>query len=565
MKQGQQQQRYRVLERLAAGGMAEVYLAESAGIEGFKKRVAIKRVLPHLSEKKRFIAMFLDEARLSANLTHSNVAQVFDIGVGESAYFIVMEYVDGSDLKAIIEYLRKTKRTLPVEVAIYIGEKICDGLAYAHEARSPDGQPLRVVHRDVTPANVLVTKWGEVKIVDFGLAKATSQLEKSEPGIVKGKFGYLSPEATRAEEVDARTDIFAVGIILWEMLAGKRLFLGESDYQTIKRVQEALVPSLSSHNKDVPPELEKIIARALARDPEKRFQTAREFGRALTSLLFKMGRPVGAHDVADLVHGTVALRKTSDQEKDTTLHKLIEAALLEFTSLHDSATSARSGSIPDDGKGALPRALKEPPARVSQFEDIGKWAEEVETNPSSGNMPVSRVPGSRRIQLITRDVLPVDSAAATVKMARQPSDPGVDSAPATRKEVPRARGGADEVVESVPAVTVKASPQAFGGLVERVPVLTFKEALRAEDAVESAPVATVKATPDAKTTAWSPGAKGPEDVRVGEDRTPAAITVLGTNHGPMSRPAGGQTRTILLVAVVLLLVVLAYFGGLASR
>src|SRR5689334_17226366 len=149
-----QQQRYRVIERLASGGMAEVFLAESAGIEGFKKQVAIKRVLPHLSEKKRFIAMFLDEARLSANLSHSNVAQVFDIGVGDNAYFIVMEYVDGADLKAVIEFMRKGNRTIPLESAVFIASKICEGLTYAHELVGNDGRLLKVVHRDMSPPNV---------------------------------------------------------------------------------------------------------------------------------------------------------------------------------------------------------------------------------------------------------------------------------------------------------------------------------------------------------------------------------------------------------------------------
>src|SRR5262249_11399360 len=246
MTEGHQQQRYRVIERLASGGMAEVFLAESAGIEGFKKQVAIKRVLPHLSEKKRFIAMFLDEARLSAHLSHSNVAQVFDIGVGDNAYFIVMEYVDGADLKAVIEYMRKAGRAIPVESAVFIASKICEGLTYAHELAGADGRPLRVVHRDMSPPNVLITKYGEVKIVDFGLAKATSQLEKSEAGIIKGKFSYLAPEAALGQEVDHRADIFAVGIILWEMLAGRRLFLGESDFQTVKLVQQAQIPALTS-------------------------------------------------------------------------------------------------------------------------------------------------------------------------------------------------------------------------------------------------------------------------------------------------------------------------------
>src|SRR6478609_843245 len=155
MTEASQQQRYRVLERRASGGMGEVFLAESAGIEGFKKNVAIKRVLPHLSEKKRFISMFLDEARLSAHLSHSNVAQVFDIGVGDNAYFIVMEYVDGSDLKAVIEYMRKIGRLFPVEAACFICARICEGLTYAHELKHNDGSPFKVVHRDMSPPNVL--------------------------------------------------------------------------------------------------------------------------------------------------------------------------------------------------------------------------------------------------------------------------------------------------------------------------------------------------------------------------------------------------------------------------
>jgi serine/threonine protein kinase len=224
----QQQQRYRVIEKIASGGMAEVFRAESAGLEGFKKTVAIKRVLPHLSEKKQFIGMFLDEARLSAHLSHSNCVQVFDIGVGDATFFIVMEYVDGSDLKAIVEYQKKVGQTLPVEEACFICVRLLEGLAYAHELCDARGQNMQIVHRDMSPPNVLLTRHGEVKIVDFGLAKANSQLEHSEPGIIKGKFSYLSPEAALGQEVDARTDIFAVGIILWELLAGRRLFLRRS-------------------------------------------------------------------------------------------------------------------------------------------------------------------------------------------------------------------------------------------------------------------------------------------------------------------------------------------------
>ncbi|WP_437594764.1 serine/threonine protein kinase [Sorangium sp. So ce1000] len=365
MTDAHQQQRYRVIERLASGGMAEVFLAESAGIEGFKKQVAIKRVLPHLSEKKRFIAMFLDEARLSAHLSHSNVAQVFDIGVGDNAYFIVMEYVDGADLKAVLESMRKAGRTLPVESAVFITAKLCEGLTYAHELKAADGHPLKIVHRDMSPPNVLITKYGEVKIVDFGLAKATSQLEKSEAGIIKGKFSYLSPEAAQGLEVDHRTDIFAVGAILWEMLSGKRLFLGDTDYQTVKLVQQAQIPPLSESNKAVPPELDRIIARSLAREPEERYGSARELGRDLTTFLYRFGRPVSAYDIAELVRSAMALRKRAPtSDKASFIDRLIEETLLEFTSL------------PDDKAAPSTTRLNEP-LKISAFEDIGKWADEI--------------------------------------------------------------------------------------------------------------------------------------------------------------------------------------------
>src|SRR5689334_3700027 len=218
-----QQQRYRVIERIAAGGMAEVFRAESAGLEGFKKKVAIKRVLPHLAGKKEFMGMFLDEARLSAHLGHSNCVQVFDVGRGDDTFFIVMEMVDGADLKAVLQYMRQWGRLIPIEEACLICVKICEGLTYAHELRDDKGAPFNIVHRDMSPPNVLMTRYGEVKIADFGLAKANSQLEESQPGIIKGKFGYLSPEAAHGRAIDHRTDIFAVGIILWEMLSGRRL------------------------------------------------------------------------------------------------------------------------------------------------------------------------------------------------------------------------------------------------------------------------------------------------------------------------------------------------------
>ncbi len=326
-------QRYRVIDKLESGGMAEVFRAESTGLEGFRKEVAIKRVLPHLGRNAKFISMFLDEARLSAQLSHSNCVQVFDIGVRDDAYFIVMEFVDGANLKSIATSMQG--RMFPIPVAAYIAHEICKGLSYAHELTDRSGAPLHLVHRDVSPPNVLVTKHGEVKIVDFGLAKASSQLEPSEPGIIKGKFAYLSPEAAHGEDVDCRTDIFAVGIILWELLASRRLFTGDTDVQILHKVQAAKVPPIAEINRKVPPELERIVDRALARDPNDRYPTARELGQDLSRFMFRFAQPVSGYDIAAIVQATMRDKENARLAKGSVIHQLIEEALLEFTPFRD--------------------------------------------------------------------------------------------------------------------------------------------------------------------------------------------------------------------------------------
>jgi len=319
--------RYRITERVAAGGMAEVFRGVAESMRGFKKNIAIKRILPSLTKNKKFVAMFLDEARLSLALQHANIVQVFDIGHSEDTYFIVMEYVDGADLKAVLETLKKQGRELPVEEAVFISIKICEGLCYAHELTDSDGRPFAVVHRDVSPPNVLMTKHGEIKIVDFGLAKASSQLEKSEPGIIKGKFSYLSPEAALGKDVDHRTDIFAVGIILWEMLAGRRLFLGDTDFATVKLVQQATIPPLSKINAKVTLELERIVNKSLARDPAQRFQTARDFAVALNDFLYRYGKSVGSFKIATLVQSTVRDKQRARPMQHSIIDPMMECCI----------------------------------------------------------------------------------------------------------------------------------------------------------------------------------------------------------------------------------------------
>jgi len=341
-------QRYRVIDKLESGGMAEVFRAESSGLEGFRKQVAIKRVLPHHGRNSKFISMFLDEARLSAQLSHSNCVQVFDIGVRDDAYFIVMEFVDGANLKSIATSMQNKGLAFPIPVATYIAHEICKGLSYAHELTDRSGVSLGLVHRDVSPPNVLVSKHGEVKIVDFGLAKASSQLEPSEPGVIKGKFAYLSPESALGEDIDCRTDIFAVGIILWELLASRRLFTADSDVQILHKVQAAKIPPISQINRSVPPELERIVNRALARDRHDRYASARELGQDLSRFMFHFAQPVSGYDIATIVQTTMRERENARLAQGSFIHKLIEEALFEFTSLRDdrhAETASVSGML----------------------------------------------------------------------------------------------------------------------------------------------------------------------------------------------------------------------------
>ncbi len=281
--------------------MAEVFRGKSISMQGFERLVAIKRIHPNLVQNETFLRMFLDEARLSLSLVHANIVQVFDLGRSGDTYFIVMEYVDGTNLKSLTDSFRERNLVIPVPQAVYVMKEVCKGLAYAHQKRNLEGHHEGIVHRDISPPNILLSIEGEVKITDFGLAKAKSQVETTDPGVVKGKFGYLSPEAAYGQEVDIQADVFACGIVLWEMLAGRRLFQGKTDLETLEVVRRAEIPSLASLNPDVPSELEQICMRALARDKTKRYSSAPELGKDLSEFLFRQGMQITAYDTSTLV------------------------------------------------------------------------------------------------------------------------------------------------------------------------------------------------------------------------------------------------------------------------
>lgn len=357
-------QNYKPLYRLAAGGMAEVWVAQSVSVAGFKKKVAIKRILPGLLKDERFVRMFLDEARLSLHFNHANVVTVFDLGKSDETYFIVMEYVEGTTLKQLLEFLQERGQRVPLPLVIWILNETLKGLEYAHQLADPEtGEPLHVVHRDISPPNLLISWNGEVKLTDFGLAKATTQLESTDAGVVKGKFSYLSPEAAHGQPVDGRTDIFAVGILAYEMLTMRRLFLGETDYQTVEMVRAAEVPSIRAQNPEVPEELENIIRKSLTRDPDQRYRSASEFADDLLAFLFAHRLKVSARDLSNLLkdlrqfkQAKEAKEKAAGDRRMNLIEQLMAEELANFRSIdEDSGKGASSGegarSLLDDELG----------------------------------------------------------------------------------------------------------------------------------------------------------------------------------------------------------------------
>ncbi len=286
--------KYLLLERIGVGGMAEVFKAKILGAEGFERLVAIKRILPHLVEDDDFVKMFIDEAKIAVRLQHPNIVAIHDLGRADGTLYIAMEFVFGRDLRAIYDFEEARKSAPPIGIACHIVMKTCEALHHAHFATGPRGEPLQVIHRDVSPQNVMVSFDGEVKVADFGLAKARGRMVQTQAGVVKGKLAYMSPEQLRGEEIDHRVDVFSLGILLFELLTGKRLFLGPSDMDTLRLVYDANVPPMREVNPEIPPELEAIVRRALAKDRDERYGTALELHDDLQYFAYSSGCYAGA-------------------------------------------------------------------------------------------------------------------------------------------------------------------------------------------------------------------------------------------------------------------------------
>jgi serine/threonine protein kinase len=423
--------KYLLLDRINVGGMAEVFVAKAFGVEGFERLLAIKKILPTMVEDQEFITMFIDEARIAVHLNHSNIVQIFELGKHDENYYIAMEYVSGKDLRAILDRHKKNGDLMPLPMAVFIAAKICEGLDYAHRKKDTRGQELHIVHRDVSPQNILLSFEGELKIIDFGIAKAANRAQKTQAGILKGKFGYMSPEQVRGLPIDRRSDVFAVGVILYEILTGEKLFVGESDFSTLEKVRNAEVLPPSRYNEEIPEGLERVVLKALARDVEDRYQWASELQEDLMRYLVIDGHTFNAKSLSRFMREAFAedLRKEVDRiQRFSRIDREQgeQAGVITDAGVRSSDTGSVSGAYPVKDRTQIYAVSFEESVIPSKLDtrEIPHMGEELDrsdgdrTGPhSNGGLPfedddsgggLEETPGSYGGSISSADLGPVD-------------------------------------------------------------------------------------------------------------------------------------------------------------
>ncbi len=355
--------KYVLLERVSVGGMAEVFKAKAFGVEGFEKILAIKRILPSMAEDADFIEMFIDEAKICGQLNHANICQIYELGRVNDSHFIAMEYVWGKDVLQMQNRFRKMRQKMTPEMAAYITCRICEGLDYAHKKKDAVGKSLGIIHRDISPQNILVSYEGELKVIDFGIAKAASRSSKTQAGVLKGKFGYMSPEQVRGLPLDRRSDVFAIGTILYELLTAERLFHGDSDFETLEKVRNVDVPPVSQVNPGVPKSLEKIIMRALSKDTETRYQWASEMAEDLNSFLLGHDPAFSAQSLSQWMREQFAVEMRRERlvldEQQKVTRELLAAASPEMSQRMQTPTTRPAAEVGAQAAGAR-RRLRPP-------------------------------------------------------------------------------------------------------------------------------------------------------------------------------------------------------------
>jgi serine/threonine protein kinase len=456
--------RYTLLTPLSTGGMGEVFLATLEGAQGFEKRCVIKKILPHLAQDTGFVERFVDEARILVKLSHGNIAQVLDMGVHEGAPYIALEFIDGKDLRRVVARARERALTLPLSFILYVATRVLDALAYAHRKKGDEGKDLNLVHRDVSPQNILISYEGEVKVIDFGLAKSTLSAAHTHPSIVMGKFLYMSPEQARHQRVDKRSDLYAVGLCLYELIAGKSPFDGVAPTELMSRVAHPIIEPLSFIEPLCPPSLNDTVMKALALDPAQRFQTAEELRGRLLSILLEIDPDSGPETATRFMTEAFANEYHSERrllaELSYQARALQEEAVpaprtLEATS---SSVTREVLAVPALTLDELPQAqVIEAPIQPLSFQPTRKGASvgsdrksRNEEDPST--LPSIVVAGAARTtdehqplpeeSIVLDDGLSeqADARARTLPEWRQARETGVESAPARLDPARKHRG-----------------------------------------------------------------------------------------------------------------------------
>jgi eukaryotic-like serine/threonine-protein kinase len=355
--------RYTLLERLAVGGMAEVFRAKISSSHGFQKILVIKRILPHLAADPSFVAMFIDEAKLTAQLTHPKIVQILDFGEVNGQYFTALEFIDGFDALGLLRIAAQKRTRIPTHLAVFIIDEILAALDYAHNARDGEGKPMQIVHRDISPSNIFISKRGDVKLGDFGIAHAKRRESKTQVGTLKGKYGYMSPEQVVGRPIDNRSDLFAVGVVLAELLTGRRLFSAPADLDVLLKVRDVHLDRLDKYGKEIPAALDRIVRRALKKDPAERPQSASELHEELSNYLFSAGQRVGPTDLraftgtllnSDPENAAHLLQSARRADKAPPVAEAPPAAEKVAPPAASETTDQGAG---DDGRGAVTAAM----------------------------------------------------------------------------------------------------------------------------------------------------------------------------------------------------------------
>ena len=393
--------RYELLRRLATGGMGEIYLARTRGAGGFEKHVIIKTILPHLAEEEEFVTKFLDEGRIVVQLTHGNIVPVFDMGEQNGEYFIAMEYVPGLDLRAVLKRMAARNDEIPVELALYIACEVCKGLGYAHRKVDAQGNPLNIVHRDVSPSNVLISHEGEVKIIDFGIARAAGKVAKTASGRIQGKCCYMSPEQARGQPLDARSDIFSTGVLLYEMLTLTRPFEGRTDLESLELVRQCETDPPGVLRPAIPEEVDEIVSRAMAPEPGDRYESIDDLFVDLQHEIYRLGHTVTSQRLVEALSDVFADDAAEQGSTTTTPRKpanVDEALELELARLgedpltpsHPSSSSLGYAVTASSLGGNQTRTMSTtPPRPLAEEDDAADTGVDGNTSRSTQHTPVT--------------------------------------------------------------------------------------------------------------------------------------------------------------------------------